>query len=154
MTAPRLEQETLDYIAIRRLQSSYADIVTRRSWAELGHVFRPDAEVVLDRKDGTPLVLRGPQAVGDFIAGAIARFDLFEFVVLNTVIEIEDDRASARMYMWELRHDPVGGRSDAYGLYRDEHCRIDGRWWFAGRRYQTLARSLTPDFTVFPLPDL
>jgi hypothetical protein len=74
--------------------------------------------------------------------------------VLNTVIEIAGDRATSRLWMSEVRHDPVAGRSDAFGLYRDEHCRIDGRWWFAGRRYQTLARTLSPDLSIFPMPAL
>jgi hypothetical protein len=154
MNDPRLDQETIDYVAIRRLQSAYADIVTRRAWSEFDGIFRPDAEVVIDRMDGKPLVLNGPAAVAGFISGAIAHFDLFEFVVLNTVIQIEGDRASARMYMWEARHDPVAGRSDAFGLYRDAHCRTDGRWWFAGRRYQTLGRSLGPQLSVYPLPEI
>lgn len=148
----RLEQETLDYIAIQRLQAAYADCVTRRAWAEFDRLFRPDAEIVVDRMDGTPLVFLGPAGIAGFISNAIARYELFQFVVLNSVVEIEGDRAKARMYMWELRHDPIAGRSDAYGLYRDEHVRIDGRWWFAGRRYQTLARSQPADLTVFPLP--
>lgn len=154
MSDPRIAQETIDYIAIRRLQSAYADVVTRRAWRELDGLFRPDAEVVIDRMDGAPLVLRGPSAVAGFISKAIDHFDLFEFVVLNTVIDIADERASSRLYMWEARHDPVAGRSDAFGLYRDEHVRIDGRWWFAGRRYQTLGRSLGPQLAVFPLPEL
>ena len=154
MSELRPDQETVDYIAIRRLQSSYADIVTRRAWPELARVFRPEAEVVIDRRDGQPLVLRGPGGVGEFIAGAIAHFELFEFVILNTVIEIDGDRATARMYMWELRHDPAAGRSDAFGLYRDEYRRVEGRWWFANRRYQTLARTLPADYSVFPLPEL
>jgi hypothetical protein len=149
-----LRQETIDYVALRRLQASYADIVTRRAWPELARIFRPDAEVVIDKMDGQPLVLHGPQGVGDFISNAIAHFDFFEFVILNTVIDIDGDHASARMYMWELRHDPVGGRSNAYGLYRDEHVRIDGRWWFAGRRYQSLARTLPADISVFPFPEM
>lgn len=152
MSDPHIHQETIDYIALRRLQSAYADVVTRRAWPELAGLFRPEAEVVIDRMDGKPLVLHGPQAVADFISKAIAHFDLFEFVVLNTVIDIQGERASARMYMWEARHDPVAGRSDAFGLYRDEHRRIDGRWWFTGRRYQTLGRSLGPQLAVFPLP--
>lgn len=150
----RLDQETIDYVALRRLQCRYADVVTRRAWPELAELFLSDAEVVLDRRDVAPLVLRGPQAVGEFISKAIAHFDLFEFVILNTVIDVRGDRASARMYMWELRHDPMGGRSDALGLYRDEHVRRDGRWWFAGRRYATLARSLPADFSVFPMPEI
>ncbi len=145
-------QETVDYIAICRLQSAYADIVTRRAWPELARIFRPEAEVVIDRMDGSPLVVHGPEGVGGFISKAIAHFDLFEFVILNTVVEIDGERATARMYMWEVRHDPAAGRSDAYGLYRDEYCRIDGRWWFSGRRYQTLARTLAADHAVFPLP--
>ncbi len=147
----RLDTETIDYIALRRLQNRYADIVTRRAWSELAELFLPDAEVVIDRRNVEPLRLQGPGAVGDFIRSAIDHFDLFEFTILNTVIEIEGDRARARMYMWELRHDPAAGRSDAYGLYQDEHHRIDGRWWFSGRRYQTLARTQLTDYAVFPM---
>ncbi len=149
-----MSQETVDYVAIRRLQSAYADIVTRRAWPELDRILRSDAEVVIDRMDGSPLQLHGPGGVAEFVSKAIAHFDLFEFVILNTVVEIDGDRATARMYMWEVRHDPVGGRSDAYGLYRDEYRRIDGRWWFSGRRYQTLARTLAADHAVFPLPEI
>ena len=150
----RISQETIDYIALRRLQNTYADIVTRRAWPELAKIFVPEAEVVIDRRDVPPLVLRGPGGVGDFIAGAIARFDLFEFVILNTVIDVEGETARARMYMWEIRHDPTAGRSDAFGLYQDEHRKIDGRWWFVGRRYQTLARTQLADYSVFPLPPI
>ena len=149
-----MDQETVDYIAIRRLQAAYADIVTRRAWDELAEIFRPDAEVIVDKMDGAPLVLSGPGGVGGFISGAIAHFDFFEFVILNTVIDIDGDRATARMYIWELRHDPVGGRSNAYGLYRDEYLRADDRWWFAGRRYQSLARTMTSDYAVFPFPEM
>lgn len=147
----RLETETIDYIALRRLQNRYADVVTRRAWPELSELFLPDAEVVIDRRNVEPLRLLGPGAVGDFIRNAIDHYDLFEFTILNTVIEIEGDRARSRMYMWELRHDPVAGRSDAYGLYQDEHRRVGHRWWFSGRQYQTLARTQPTDFAVFPI---
>jgi hypothetical protein len=147
-------QETIDYIAIRRLQAAYADIVTRRAWDELARIFRPEAQVVVDTMDGSPLHLDGPKGVGDFISGAIAHFDFFEFVILNTVIDIDGDHASGRMYIWELRHDPVTGRSNAYGLYRDEYARVDGQWWFAGRRYQSLARTLPAEVSVFPFPEM
>jgi hypothetical protein len=154
-------QETIDYIAVRRLQNAYADIVTRRAWAELHDVFVPDIEVVLDTRRGEPLRLRGPQAVGDFIAQAIAEFDFFEFVILNTRVLLggstggDPDVASARMWMNELRHEQAaGGRwTLVYGLYQDEFRRIDGQWWFAGRRYQSLARTAR-DFDVFPMPEL
>jgi hypothetical protein len=147
-----LLHDTADYIAIRRLQSAYADIVTRRAWDELDHIFVPDIVVTVDRRTAPPLELRGPAAVGDFIGTSIERFDFFEFVVLNTVIRIDGDAATARMWMCELRHDGAHGQwSNAYGLYQDRYARRDERWWFAGRSYQSLARTAR-DFDVFPFP--
>ena len=34
--------ETVDYVAIQRLQAAYADVVNRRAWPELADLFRPD----------------------------------------------------------------------------------------------------------------
>ena len=151
-----LASETVDYIAIRRLQSAYADIVTRRAFDELGEIFRPDTTVTLDIRSGDPLVMNGPGEVGQFIGSSLARFGLFEFVVLNTVIEIgadgDPDRARARMYMWEIRSDVDSGRrTDAFGVYHDDHVRVDGRWWFAARRYHSMART-GPDAESFGFP--
>ena len=75
----------------------------------------PDTEVVVDTLRGDPLRLDGPQAVGDFIGNAIAEFDFFEFVILNTRIFLnhltggDQDVATARMYMNELRHESAAG---------------------------------------------
>jgi hypothetical protein len=150
-------RETVDYVAIRRLQDAYADVVTRRAWPELSELFRPDAQVVLDIRDGEPRTLVGPSGVGDFIGTAIARFEYFQFVVLGTRVELDAtdaDRAAARLYMCELRQDADNGRgSVAFGVYHDDYVRVGGRWWFAHRRYHSLARS-GPDLAVFPFPDV
>jgi hypothetical protein len=150
-------QETVDYIAIRRLQDAYADVVTRRAWAELDELFRPDAEVVVDTRDREPRTLVGPDGIGTFIDTAIARFDRFQFVVLGTRVDLggsDPDRATARLYMCELRQSAdEGHESIAYGVYHDDYVRHDGRWWFARRRYHSLART-APDLTVFPFPDV
>jgi hypothetical protein len=156
----------IDYIAIRRVQSAYADIVSRRAWPELATIFLPDTEVEIDKMSGEPLRLVGPTAVGEFIGGAIAGFDFFQFVVLNTVIDIgrdggqdvgsdgDPDVATTRMYMNELRREAESGRfTVVYGLYQDRMRRVGGRWWFAQRKYQTLARS-AHEFDVFPFPAL
>lgn len=148
-----MDQETVDYVALQRLQCRYADIVNRRAWAELEEIFVPDIRVSLDVRDRV-LELDGPRAVGEFIGSAIAHFDLFEFVILNSVFDIDGDEATARMFMWELRHDPDNGRTNAYGLYRDRYARIDGRWWFAGRRYCSIARTVGDTCTTFPLPSI
>lgn len=149
-------RDTVDHVAVRRLQAAYADIVTRRAWPELADVFLPDATVTVDRRAGDPLVLTGPGAVGDFIGGAIGRFSFFEFVILNVHLTLrvsgDPDVATARMYMCELRQERDGGRfTTAFGLYQDRYRRQDGRWWFDRRWYHSLART-SQDLDVFPFP--
>jgi hypothetical protein len=150
-------REAVDYLAVRRLQDAYADVVNRRAWAELHELFRPDAELVLDLRRGEPLSVIGPAGIGDFIGRSIERFERFQFIVLGTRIELAThgpDRATARLYMCELRQSAEEGReSVAYGLYQDDYVRSDGTWWFAHRSYTSLART-APDLAVFPFPDV
>lgn len=152
--------ETVAYTALRRLQNRYADIVTRRAWAELHEIMRPDCVVTVDLVDRA-IDFDGPQAIGDFIGEQLEQFDFFEFVILNTVMEIDatGGSAGARMYMQEARQFIDGGiRADVFGVYHDRFDRDpDGRWWFARRRYQSYARTdpdpnAGPDLLVFPLP--
>jgi hypothetical protein len=148
-------QDTIDYVAICRLQSAYADSVTRRAWAELDDLFVPSAHVTVDTVTSTAIELDGPTAVGDFISGAVERFEFFELVILNTTVDLrsgdDSDTARARLFTCELRQDRSNGRwTNAFGVYHDAYTRIDGRWWFARRRYQSLAR--TGRAEIFPFP--
>jgi len=148
-------RDTVDYVAITRLQSAYADAVTRRAWADFHDLFLADATVRVDTVTNPAVELTGPGAVGDFIAGAIERFEFFEFVPLNTTIELRVDgdatRARGRLYMCELRQDAATGHaSQAFGVYHDEYRSLSGRWWFARRDYQSLTR--TGRNEVFPFP--
>jgi hypothetical protein len=145
-TTDALVLETIDYVGVSRLQQAYADVVNRRAWDEFHDVFRPDAAVVLDLGRRQPIELLGPAAVGEFIGGAITRFDFFEFVILSSRVFLahqgDPDLAFARLYMQEIRHDQGSGQfSTAYGLYQDLYRRIDQRWWIASRRYASLART-------------
>jgi len=149
------QQETIDYVAICRLQSAYADSVTRRAWSELDDLFLPSATVTVDTVTSTPIELVGPGAVGEFISGAVERFEFFELVILNTTVDVhhggDPDTARARQFTCELRKDRSNGRlTNAFGVYHDEYSRIDARWWFARRRYQSLAR--TGRAEIFPFP--
>jgi hypothetical protein len=150
-----LSEEAIDYIAVRRLQSAYADTVTRRAWGELDELFLPDAVVAIDKREGMPIELAGPKAVADFIATAIAGFEFFEFVILNSRVDVsprERGAATSRMFICELRQDAASGRwTNAFGVYHDRYRRVDGRWWFEHRRYHSLART-GRDTDVFPFP--
>jgi hypothetical protein len=152
-----LVAEAVHDTAIRRLQHAYADVVNRRAWSELGPLFRPDAEVVIDRRAGEPLRLVGPSELGRFIGSAVERFAFFEFVILNAHIAFPEGPSSAtavcRLFMSELRQDSATGAfTTAYGLYHDRYALEGGRWRFAQRRYHSLARTGAA-LDVFGLPD-
>jgi hypothetical protein len=148
-------QDTIDYVAITRLQNAYADAVTRRAWAEFHDMFLAGAPVRVDTVTNPVIELAGPQQVGDFIGDAVERFEFFEFVPLSTRVVLraggDPDRATARLYICELRQDAASGRStQAFGVYRDEYRRVDGDWRFARRDYQSLARSGRGETFAFP----
>jgi SnoaL-like domain len=146
-------QETIDYVAITRLLSAYADIVNRRAWPEFDDYFLADAPVAIDTVSNPVVHVTGPRELGTFIGGAIERFEFFEFVVLNATVEFgpDLDAARGRVFMCELRQDRDNGRfSRAFGVYRDEYRRGDGRWRFAARRYQSLARTGRGEVFAFP----
>ena len=139
-------QELLDHVGVTRLQQAYADLATRRAWDELDQLFLPDARIVIAVGGGDTLEFTGPDPFGAFVGPSVDQFDFFEFVILNTRIETafggDPDAAAARMWMAELRQFADSGRwSVAYGLYQDAYRRLDGRWWFAQRDYQSLART-------------
>jgi SnoaL-like protein len=147
--------ETVDYVAITRLQNAYADAVTRRAWSEFHDMFLADAPVRVDTVTNPVIALTGPQEVGDFIGTAVERFEFFEFVPLSTRVFLhaggDPDRATARLYICELRQDAASGHAtQAFGVYQDDYRRVRGRWWFAARAYQSLARSGRGEVFAFP----
>ena len=179
-------RDALDYIAIARLQATYGDVITRQAWDELEALFVPDAPITLDLRTGTPIELIGAAALGSMVATAIERFEYFQFALLNSVVDVVDigdpsdpegRTATGRLYMWELRQNVADGKwSNAYGLYRDQYVRHEGRWAIGSRSYSSLARTSTTgaraaraagadhdsagaagadhDYEVFPIPPL
>jgi hypothetical protein len=148
------EQDLVAHVSISRLQSAYADVVNRRTWDELVPLFEPQATIRIDTVTREPFGLSGPQALGEFVGSAVERFAFFEFVILNSHIELpvpgEPDSASARIFMCEVRRDAdTLDWSVAYGVYHDSYRRSAGRWRFARRDYQSLTRT---DGEVFPFP--
>lgn len=147
-------QEVIDEAGVLRLQRAYADAVTRRDWTAVQELFAPGAVVSLDLVARPPRRIDGPEAMVGFIGTAIARFAYFQFVILNSHVELwpdgDRDAATARVFMCELRQEHgADQRDDAFGLYRDRYARADGRWRFAERRYRSMARF--PAGEIFPL---
>jgi len=148
---------TDDVVALWRLQSRYADVVTRRAWPELQEIFRPDTAVHVDTVTRPAFTVTGPEDFGAFVAGAIERYDHFTFVILNTVVDVggpddPPDEARGRFFMCEVRHDRDSDSwQNAHGVYEDRYRRVDGRWWIAERRYRSMART-GPGGTILGLP--
>lgn len=143
-----------DVVALWRLQAAYADVVTRRAWGELRGIFLPDTTVHIDTVTRPLLTVTGPEEFGSFVAGAIERYDYFAFVILNTVVDVDEppDGARGRIFMTEIRHDAsTDAWHNAYGVYQDRYVRREGRWWFAERHYRSMARS-GPDHAVAGIP--
>ncbi|MFL6205061.1 MAG: nuclear transport factor 2 family protein [Acidimicrobiales bacterium] len=145
-------EATAAVVALQRLQAAYADAVTRRDWEAVRLLFEADAVVRIDTRTRAPFDLDGPDAVVEFIEGAIRRFTFFELTIVNATVDVDGDEGSGRLYICELRTDDEGRWSEAYGLYRDTYRRRDGVWRIAGRRYSSLARRGPDGVEGFPLP--
>ena len=149
-----------DQVAISALLSAYADVVTRRAWPELRDLFVPDAPIRVDTVTRPTRELTGADELGAFIGAAIERFGFFELVILNARIQVDPSpsagapsTARARVLIGEIRQDRADGEwSHTYGVYHDHyHAEAGtGRWRFASRDYQSLAR--TGSAQAFPFP--
>ena len=139
--------DTDAYLAITRLQASYADVVTRRAWDELEPLFAPDAPIHIDTVTRPVVDVVGAKGLAAFVAPAVERFEFFEFVILNAVVDVQDDAtASGRLYMVEIRQERDNQVwSNAFGLYQDDYAVYDGRWRFSRRKYRSLARRFGSD---------
>lgn len=147
------EPDDLDYVGILRLHAAYADAVSRRAWSELEPLFLADAPIRVDTVTGDPIEAVGAAGIGAFIAGAIERFEFFELVILNVHVPAggDDDVRQSRIFTCELRQERESGHwSNAFGVYHDLVRRVDGRWRYARRRYQSLARTGRAEVFRFP----
>jgi len=146
-----------DQQRIRDLQSRYADICSRQKFNELPMLILPDASISLDLR-GRSLDFTGPEEIGDFIAASIEPFDFFQFLIRNSVVDVDDTgkTATGRLWMSELRHVRETGQwSTIFGLYHDRYVNLDGVWMITSRQYHSLARisHALDDCVVFDFPE-
>ncbi len=143
MTDQRRDDDTRDVVALFRLQSRYADVVSRRAWNELHTILVPDVDIEIDTVSNPVRRCSTAEEFIQFVSEAVARFDHFQFVILNSVVDVEEGQtARGRIFMCELRHLADSDEwSTAYGLYQDRYRKTDGAWWVVDRRYRSLART-------------
>jgi hypothetical protein len=147
----RTVDDTRALVALQRLQAAYGDAVTRRAWPEVAALFEPDASVRIDTRTRDPFTIDGPAALVAFIERSLEQFTFFEFAILNSVVDVDGDHGTGRVYICEPRCDAAGEWTEAYGLYQDRYRRTGDDWRIAGRRYSSLART-GPRVEAFDLP--
>ncbi len=147
-------EEMAGHLGIQRLLAAFADAMNRRAWHELSALFLADAKIELTPWKRPPIVVTGPEALGRFIHEATERFGYFQFVLLNSRIELalDTDSAQGRNFICEYRRDKASGDwTQVFGVYHDRFRRIAGRWWFAHRTFHPLA-SNGSDNVLFDVP--
>jgi hypothetical protein len=135
-------EEISSRLAIQDLLAAYTDSMNRRRWSELAALFLEEARIELTTLQSRPLELVGPTALARFIGEVTERFDFFQFVVLNSRLELRrgEDAARGRLFICEHRFEKAAGRwTQVFGVYHDRYRRIDGRWWFEHRSFAPLA---------------
>jgi len=155
----RALEESASHVALQRLLSAYTDVASRRAWSELPALFLPDAKLDVTPLRRDRLEVVGPEAIARFIDAATERFAFFQFVLLNSRLEIrlDEDSARGRNFICEYRRegspngDEPGRWTQVFGVYHDRYRRVDGRWWFEHRVFDPLAARGNDDL-LFEVP--
>ena len=120
------EKEIID------LTISYAWALDHRRFDDLDRVFAPDG--VADY--GPRGTYRGPAAIGEACAAALARFDRTQHIVTNHQVAIDGDQAVGRCYLQaqHVTRDSSGDHNHVIaGSYLDQYARSEAGWRIAHR---------------------
>lgn len=126
-----------DRLAITELVNQSVAGVLRRDMGIWGATWAPDGSWMIDMFD-EPLV--GRDAIVDAFGKIIERFAYVAMSSFVTDIEISGDRATGKAYSQEFIFPKAGGQKILCGCFQDEYVRLDDRWLFQKRTYETLHR--------------
>lgn len=120
-----------DRIRVRERYDSYSDAVFRADlddylacWAEDGV------------RTGAGGECEGKAGLRDHWEGTWRSIDRMTFFTQIAAIDVDGDRASARVFSLELLRLNTGETHQVVGMYDDNLERVDGDWLFARRHYR------------------
>lgn len=142
---------TADELAIRALAATYTDAVNRRRPEECSAVYAEDG--VLRGPGIEPVVGRG--AISTFLASVFSRWEWLFQITPNGIVEIKDDRATARFLIIEHGRGLDGRGTEFYGFYQDRVVLTGQGWRFQQRTVHTVYFGLCERTgKLHPLADL
>jgi len=122
-----------DRIAIRELVETYSDAVFRRDADAWGQTWTQDATWNLMGQE-----VSGREAIVQMWLGAMDMFEFVAFHALPGAIEVNADRATARVYVSEVLKPKGASVRRVEGEYIDELVKTEGRWQFSKRVYRVV----------------
>lgn len=131
---------------IRRLLSLYSNAVSQRTPEVLAELFAPDARVT---------IADGPERVGrvEIVAGLERTILAFRYLYQTFdagLINIEGDTARGRIGIMEMNRPADAQTLNAvFGVYEDQYCCSDERWYFYHRRFTLQYRVAIPASAVW-----
>ena len=147
---PSPEQNNRDAItAIQRLIAAYTDAVRRLDGEAAGRLFAADGSVkIADYPE-----LSGRAAVTEGICKTFAKFSFIHQGCDTGLIDVEGDRARARLGIFEANSRPNReGVQIIFGTYEDEYTLTGEGWRFHRRSFSVRALATVPTlaFEAFP----
>lgn len=139
-----------DQLAIRDLLAEFTDAVNRMAPADAGALFTADGEWVVSGWGSHS----GQREIVTFLAGLLERWEVFLHIVHTGRTWLEGNRATGRWYISEFGKLKNGTEVKFAGVYHDDYVRVDGRWRFARRRYDSMFRRRGSELEVSPFPSI
>lgn len=130
--------DTADRLAIAELINRSVAAVMRKDVTSWGQTWAEDGTWKIDLLDEPA---RGRDAIVGIYKGLLEKFVFVSMTGFSTEISVQGDRATGKAYSQELMFPKAGGQRILCGCFHDEYVRLNGRWYFHSRTYETLYRS-------------
>ncbi|MEM8903152.1 MAG: nuclear transport factor 2 family protein [Actinomycetota bacterium] len=138
---------TEDRLAIRELAETYADAVCRRDADAWGATWAPEGVWDLGGRQ-----VEGRSELVPFWTKVMGGFPFVVQIIHSVLVdEVEGDTATARCWLGEQLTDGDGNARTTVGHYHDELVKLDGRWHYSRRTYQTVSVADTTLSSTNPL---
>ncbi|MEM9033038.1 MAG: nuclear transport factor 2 family protein [Actinomycetota bacterium] len=126
---------TEDRLAIRELAERYADAVCRRDADDWGATWAPEGAWDLGGH-----VVEGRSKLVPFWTTTMQKFPFVVQIIHSVIVDdVDGDSATARCWLGEQLTDGDGNARSTVGHYVDELVKIEGRWHYLRRTYQTVS---------------